>query len=243
MIFFLLKISNSSGQKMNLNLSFVNFAGESPLLLDSVEYKNSLDQTFTISRFRYYISNVRLQKTEGGEYVSDDYFLIDEDEQESKNVILKNVPVTKYKSISFTLGVDSLHNCSGIQSGELDPANGMFWAWNTGYIFLKVEGRSPQSKSEGNFLEYHIGGFKQPSNCIRNIVLPFKTKMQFNKENQNAILVKADVLEVLKTPNTINFAELSSVTDFRNATLIADNYADMFSLMTLYKLDGEKNTR
>jgi hypothetical protein len=40
-----------------------------------------------------------------------------------------------------------------------------------------------------------------------------------------------NVLEILKTPTVIDFEKLSSVTDHHNATLIADNYMDMFEVM------------
>jgi hypothetical protein len=43
------------------------------------------------------------------------------------NTSLKNIT-----AIKFLLGVDSLKNVSGIQTGALDPAKGMFWTWNTG---------------------------------------------------------------------------------------------------------------
>jgi hypothetical protein len=45
------------------------------------------------------------------------------------------------------------------------------------------------------------------------------------------IKIKADVAEILKTPNIVDFTKLSSVNDFHNATTIADNYADMFSIL------------
>jgi hypothetical protein len=35
----------------------------------------------------------------------------------------------------------------------------------------------------------------------------------------------------MNTPTTIDLSKLSSVTDFHNATTIADNYSDMFSIM------------
>ena len=142
------------------------------------------------------------------------------------------VPDGEYTGISFIIGVDSLHNCSGAQAGALDPVNAMFWTWNTGYIFLKLEGKSPASKSPGNIFEYHIGGYKQPTNCIRQVSLAFKAPLKLNSSHLEVELhIKADAAEVLKTPTTIDISQLSSVTDFHNATTIADNYADMFSVI------------
>ncbi len=129
--------------------------------------------------------------------------------------------------------MDSARNCSGIQSGALDPVNGMFWTWNTGYIFFKLEGRAAASHSTGNTIEYHIGGYKAPANCIRHVTLAFPFPMKLMPEEKIAaeIRIKADAAEVLAKPTAIDFSTLSSVTDFHNADTIADNYADMFSLL------------
>jgi hypothetical protein len=227
---------NAFGQpkkiKCNVRIQFESFVGDAPLHFDSVSYKNVLGQSFTVSKFRYYIGNIHLRGN-GKEYVSDKYFLIDEDEPASKSILLNDVPNDVYTSFSFIIGVDSARNCSGVQTGALDPLNGMFWAWNTGYIFLKLEGKSPVSDSPGNMIEYHIGGYKEPANCIRKISLSFSHPLKMMPEEKifSLIKIKADVAEILKTPNIVDFTKLSSVNDFHNATTIADNYADMFSIL------------
>lgn len=217
------------GQNSILTLKFLHYADNKKLCLDSV-YKNELNQKFTLENFKYYISNFYLENSKGKKISYSEAFFINEDEETSKEIKLKNIPVDEYISIGFILGVDSLHNCSGAQSGALDPVNGMFWAWNTGYIFLKLEGRSAHSKSPGNVVEYHIGGYKQPSNCIREIKLNLKNNLTFRNNEQSIINIKVNALEILKTPIAIDFKKLSSVVDFRNATIIADNYQDMFTL-------------
>ncbi len=211
---------------MPLSLSFHHYAGKDLLKLDSVIYKNELGQTFTVSKLKYYVSNLHFKTADGKDLSIDESFLINEDEETSKKVVLKNLPAWDYTSLEFIIGVDSLHNCSGAQSGALDPINAMFWAWNTGYIFLKLEGTSPSSKSPGNFFEYHIGGYKQPNNCIRKVILDIS-----NKISSRNIDLKVNILEILKTPTTIDFEKLSSVTDHKNASIIADNYSNMFEVL------------
>ena len=214
----------------SLVIEFNHFVGNDKLILDSLMYKNEFKQSYSISKFRYYISNIKLKRKDGTEYVSNEYFLIDSEDQESQQIVIHEKGY--YSSISFTIGVDSLRNCSGLQKGVLDPVKGMFWAWNTGYIFLKLEGKSTYSKSPSNIFEYHIGGFKQPNNCIRQVTLDL-TEKSFQKVGDDAdfLSILVDISEVLKTPKCIDFKELSSVTDFNNATMIADNYADMFSVI------------
>jgi hypothetical protein len=213
----------------SLTIHFNNYLGNELLKLDSVTYKNELGQNFTVTKFKYYIGNIRLKNNNGKEFVTSEYFLVNEEEPTSKQIKLANVPEGDYTSISFTLGVDSLHNCSGAQEGALDPVNAMFWAWNTGYIFLKMEGKSPVSKSPGNLLEFHIGGYKAPYNCIRTITLNLG-KDAVVGDKSTSINIKTDLSELFKAPTVIDFSKLSSVTDFHNATTIADNYSDMFSI-------------
>lgn len=86
------------------------------------------------------------------------YHLINEEGTASKSFSFFVMP-TQYNSLSFLIGVDSLKNVSGAQTGGLDPLNGMFWTWNTGYIMFKMEGNSPSSSVVNNKIEYHIGGF------------------------------------------------------------------------------------
>ena len=233
-LFFVCVLCLSFSEKKNsgqLKLCFQNYVGVSLLNLDSTSYKNSLGQEFTISTFKYYISNIRLVKENGTEVkLPNTYFLINEDKKNSLNFTIDNVPFNMYKAISFLIGVDSLRNCDGIQSGALDPINGMFWEWNTGYIFMKLEGSSSVSTSPGNFIEFHIGGYKHPNNCIRKITLPFQNQQISADSAQLLLNINTDLLKVFQSSMVIDFSKTSVVTDFHNATTVADNYINMFSL-------------
>ena len=61
--------------------------------------------------------------------------------------------------IDFLLGTDSLCNVSGILEGALDPINGMYWAWNSGYINIKTEGIYTDSMDKEIPFEFHLGGY------------------------------------------------------------------------------------
>lgn len=61
--------------------------------------------------------------------------------------------------IDFLLGTDSLSNVSGILEGALDPINGMYWAWNSGYINIKTEGIYTDSMDKEIPFEFHLGGY------------------------------------------------------------------------------------
>jgi hypothetical protein len=57
--------------------------------------------------------------------------------------------------VRLTLGVDSTTNAAGVHCCALDPANGMYWSWQSGYIQFKLEGK----EKDGNALNLHLGGF------------------------------------------------------------------------------------
>lgn len=237
LVFFLI-LNHESGYSQQaksnaIEINFTHYVGNEVLTLDSVIYKNALNQEFSVTRFKYYITNIVFSRKEGKPVTYNNYFLIDEEKPDSKKIVLENIPGGEYVSVNFTVGVDSIDNCSGAQSGALDPINGMFWTWNTGYIFMKLEGISEFSAAPNAMLEYHIGGFKQPHNSIRTISLPLNKSMLMTNNHYETIEIKTDLLDMLKTPMTIDFSTLSSVTDFNHATELADNYADMFSIFEI----------
>jgi len=224
--------SHDENRMVWLYIHMKNYVGNELLKLDSVQYKNALGQPYRISKFKYYISNIKLIEAIGYEFYMENSYLLDQDDEKSLQIIQKDVPRGTYVAIDFILGVDSIHNCSGIQNGDLDPAKGMFWTWNTGYVFLKLEGKAAASKSPGHLIEYHIGGFHSPNNCIRNVRLKFSKPLIVERDDPE-MTIKVDVAEILKSPVDIDFSKLSSVTDFHNATMVADNYQDMFSILEI----------
>lgn len=231
-LFFSASISAQSVGE--LALSFSNSVGNQILYQDTTTYKNALGQTYTVTNFKYYISHIRLIDSAGKVYEhKDGVYLIDVYDTSKFRIKLKDVPFGPYVKIEFMVGVDSVHNCSGAQSGALDPINGMFWTWNSGYIFLKLEGKSPAAKNPGGIFEYHIGGYKEPTNFIRTVSLDLaKPKQPYKKYELSEIGISADVNMIFDGTVQVDISKLSSVTDFHNAATIADNYKKMFRVAT-----------
>ncbi len=195
------------------------------------KYTNSAGEEFTLSKFKYYLSNFILIGNPNKPATGETYFLIDEEKPESKKLIAPFEPGT-YSGLRFLLGVDSLRNVSGAQTGALDPLHGMFWTWNTGYIMAKIEGHSPVSRMPGNFFEYHIGGFKGETNTLKQIDLKFPQAISLKKNQQLKIQIQADLSKWFSGPVDLSIAAKPSITSpGANAKKIADNYADMFTLV------------
>lgn len=216
-----------------VKINFNHFVKKNFLKLDSMQYKNELGQTYSISKFKYYVGNIQLKGPNGKSHTSHEYFLINEEEGNSKSIELQNIPDGEYDEIIFLLGVDSLHNCSGAQSGSLDPINGMFWNWNTGYIFLKLEGNANSCNTPSNMFEYHTGGYKKPYNSIREIRLKLPNLVIIKEVSKVFIRLDVAIDEILKNPNTIDFSKTPTITDQTTSSIIANNCKDVFTVSTV----------
>ena len=47
----------------------------------------------------------------------------------------------------------------------------MYWAWQSGYVNLKIQGKSSSCKTRKNEFQFHIGGYMKPNYAIRRIEL------------------------------------------------------------------------
>ncbi len=231
----------------DVEIEFDNRAGNKPLVF-GVEYTNALGEQLKFSTFNYYVSNFVLIKSDGTEFtVPKDscYFLCKHEDPSSRKVKIRNVPAGDYKAIRFIIGVDSLKSASPASErlGVLDPAtgaSGMYWSWNAGYIFVKVEGTSPQAPldpgANANIFQYHIGlygGYSSPTlNNIKTVTLELHhgevAKVRRTGGPHFHILV--DILELFTKPTNISVATNPKVHASPFSKTVADNYADMFTL-------------
>jgi hypothetical protein len=219
----------------NLKVTFVNTINKVPVLLDSGAYTNCWNETYTISKLKYYISNVQLQMVDKKtSKEANSYHLINEEDTTSKSFYL-SVPAGKYSSLSFLIGVDSLKNVSGAQTDALDPLNGMFWTWNNGYIMFKLEGNSPQSTAVNNKVEYHIGGFAGANNSLRAVTINFAAPLILLKKEMDAeIFIRADIDKLWNAKHPLKIIETPVfMTPGTTASAIADNYAAAFGLIKI----------
>ncbi|MDB9743990.1 hypothetical protein OAA91_00520 [Fibrobacterales bacterium] len=46
----------------------------------------------------------------------------------------------------------------------------MYWTWNSGHIYFKLEGTSKVSTSPGKRVEYHLGGFRGKEKTTQEVV-------------------------------------------------------------------------
>ena len=206
---------------------FKHWVGNKALKLFDETYTNRFGEPFVISKFKYYISNISFTDANGKAVnLPDNYYLVNEADSLSKTIQLPSAAAIK--SISFLVGVDSIRNVSGVQTGSLDPANGMFWTWNSGYVFAKLEGQSDSSHAPAHNFTWDVGGFRQHENALRKIKLTIE---QSALSSQNTIIVNADVLKWFDAVHSLKISQ-SPVCHQpgKLAMQIADNYRTMFAV-------------
>jgi hypothetical protein len=205
---------------------------------DTVTYKNFFKEDFTVKAFKFYIHGIELINTDSNKTYpvgNDKYFLVDFADSNSIKLKLTVMPY-KYNRIAFILGVDSALNVSGAQTDALDPAKGMFWSWNTGYIMAKLEGVSPVSTAPAKMFEYHIGGFKQAESVIKRVTLlfPFGENVDMKPGKTTEINVTADAYDWFNSPHDIRISANAAVmTPGALAQQIAENYSKMFTVIEI----------
>lgn len=232
----------------SLKVNIDNVYGDEELVLDSAVYSNNYEQTFRIKKFNYFISNLVLVNENNEEYnvpQDDSYFLIKEIDKSSHSFTLNNIPVDRYKKIKFIIGVDSLRNTMSIseRKGVLDVgayAADMYWTWNQGYIFLKLELHQARAKADTtNAIPYvyHIGGFggmNTPTvNNIRTVELNLAEVLVGTKNNTSTLNLKVDSKKVISGNYEVNLEKYPTVMLTPFSTNIADNYKDMFSVKNI----------
>ncbi len=203
-----------------------------PLELDgSIQTMASGDE-LTITRLRYYLSNFRLRRADGhwiaipsNPQTDAGYFLVDAVVPESQKFSLGKAPAGEYRGLEFMIGVDAARNHAGAQAGALDPARGMFWTWNTGYVFFKLEGRSKQSTEDGQRVTLHVGGDAQ----VRTVFLPLESKpVRVGSGLQPEIHLAADIATIFGGAQPLRVAETHAAMTPQDGGAIADRYAGMF---------------
>ncbi|QCR23262.1 MbnP family protein [Pontibacter sp. SGAir0037] len=204
-------------------LQFEHMVGSQVLQLEDESYTSPAGIPYTVSSFKYYISNVKLLNDAGQvTYVEpESYHLI---EQGGKTFFeLKDIPAATYSGLELSIGVDEELNHRIDHQGDLDPANEMVWDWDSGYKFLMVVGNFTGNTRNGG-LVFHVGG--DVNYKTLQYTLPQPINLQ--KSQRYQVLLQADVNEIFQNPNLIDFDQTSSSGHGMGPSIIAENYSNGF---------------
>lgn len=232
------KDGNSDSTQTGLVLDFEHVVGNTDLVYGEPHTIES-GETVTFTKVKYYVSNIAFEREDGSWYTipqDKSYFLVDHATPSSQKINFPDMPVGNYRKVRFLLGVDSARSVAPIsqRTGVLDESAAgadMYWSWNSGYIFIKMEGTYGAEP-----FQYHIGGFggysTQTVNNLKTFTLAFPGDLARVQDGREApeVHIKLDALEFFKTPTTIVVAD-NPTEHFSSASVIfANNYTDMFSV-------------
>lgn len=203
---------------------------ELPFELNKEYVHGKTGDALTFTTFKYYVSNIKLVKNDGTIWKENEsYHIVKTSDPASMILSLKDVPAGTYKELQYTMGVDSIRNESGAQDGALAPSNGMFWSWNTGYIFLKAEGNSPQAMNATNFFMFHLGGFKAPNNIIMNKTTDFGNSSLVIAEGETPVVnLTANAARLWHSASSVGVLDKIHMPSATATQMASDFYSNIY---------------
>ena len=192
--------------------------------------RNPYGEPFEMTRLRFYagkISPVYLPAVKRSISPSH-YYLIDLSDSTSTQIEIPVQPGS-FRSLEFQLGIDSLDQNRGAQTGVLDPIKGMFWTWNSGYLTFKMEGVSEVSNQPAHLIAYHIGGYRSPFSTVWKIKLSQDETIDLPVSSKIILEVVVELDHFFNGPLPIHIKEMADcTTPGQLARKISENFAGSF---------------
>lgn len=227
LFFFLLVIANGFSQNTSLKID-LKFNDKSIQLGDKYISKND---TLSFETIKFYLSSFEINYNDSSTYKEvKSYQLIDIEKPESLEFSLKSDSNKTFKSIQFNIGVDSLASVSGAMADDLDATNGMYWAWQSGFINMKIEGNSNSCKTRKNQFHFHVGGYLKPNYAMRTIEISVSKPVTLSPVEipNNELVIKVDLAKLF---DHVYLSETNSIMiSGKDAMKIADESIKMFSV-------------
>jgi hypothetical protein len=206
-------------QVKKINLDFIPvYNNYLPKMNENVLLHNS-KKNVAISKLKFYISNVRMLQSKKEIFREEGVcHLLD---WEQKMNLEFQTPDVEFDEIDFNVGVDSVINNAGAIEGDLDPSNGMYWTWQSGFINVKLEGEYKNKENIGKSFEFHIGGYRQPFSTLQLVHLKLDSDL-----NRSQLHVKMDLQKFF---NGIDFETVNHImSPSENAVKISSQFASIF---------------
>ncbi|PZD78447.1 MbnP family protein [Mesonia sp. K7] len=235
-----LTINTPTQGETELQLQFHNQIGNQEVEIDDEPiYINEQEETYSINFLKYIISNIVLIDENGMEYAypeAESYFLINQEEESSKNINLDGIPTKKYSAIRFGIGVDqSNYPLEGVDNFvPTAQENEMLWSWSAGYIFLKMEGFYNSTQANNEVYRYHIGSHGEALDNYREVTLAFAELLDLTHEDTTipmALSITSDISLIFDGENNMSLDAKSDIQmDPENAPKVIENFSKSFSV-------------
>ena len=182
----------------------------------------------SFSRFAYLLGSFYLIAEDGSKVTIDSQYAHIEAHSGKTTFSLVDIPYGTYKSIGFSIGLDSVVNHGNPNQYDSDHPlsainNSLHWGWVGGYIFTAIEGKDVDADES---IIFHLAG----SNNKVDFELP--TNFTHGAAG-SSVALGYDIAEVFINPNSYSFTldgrSTHSVSDPVTTKLI-ENMADVFTL-------------
>jgi len=210
-----------------VTVAFSNNIDGQPITPGSMNFTNAAGNRYGVDVLKYYISNFTFVRSDGSEFNYHIHELMDDSKPASLSFTLDSLLNGDYTAVKFQLGVDSLHNHTGNQEGDLNPANGMIWTWDIGYNFFKHEGFFLRTNGDTSQVVFHYG----TDNALLNVTVPITTMKMEGKDRK--LFLNFNLNDAYTSPNNIDFnndnIRMSDPADFFWIMSMKQNLADAFT--------------
>ncbi|MDC1431273.1 hypothetical protein N8223_03385 [Bacteroidia bacterium] len=191
-------------------------------------YSVGANENATFSRYAYLLGSFYLIAEDGSKVTIDSQYAHIEAHSGKTTFSLVDIPYGTYKSIGFSIGLDSVVNHGNPNQYNSDHPlsainNSLHWGWVGGYIFTAIEGKDVDA---GESIIFHLAG--------SNNKIDFELPTNFTHGAAgSSVSLGYDIAEVFINPNSYSFSldgrSTHSVSDPVTTKLI-ENMADVFTL-------------
>lgn len=231
-----------------LNIEFDNSIAGNDLILGTPNDPNSQDETLTINRLNYIVSNFMLTDEAGNVFTypkEESYFIISEETGQTE-VTLTNVPAGTYTAVTFGIGVDQEKYLQGAEEqGDLltEAENtDMMWSWLTGYKFLNFEGTFTSSTvATPTEFKIHMGSHGSALDNYKETTLQLSAnnRVLVSSTITSTIHLVVDANNILDGDHKISLSEQAVVmVSEEKSPKIAENTKKMFRVDHVHNGNG-----
>ena len=144
-----------------IQFSFEHRVDGQPIVFDKRIYENEAGNNYLVNEIQYFISDVRLHKTDGESILLDaweDIHYVDTDLPNTwKWVLQYEIPVGVFDKLSFTFGINEEKNQTLMFVNH--PESLMFWPelLGGGYHYMKLNGKWLDTLNQESPFDFHLG--------------------------------------------------------------------------------------
>ncbi|MFN8395825.1 MAG: MbnP family protein [Bacteroidia bacterium] len=211
-----------------VSLHFTHMVGTQPFST-STTYTDADGRQFKLTTARFYLSDAALHSATGHEHLEEYIQVV----AGTEHYEMGAVPAGEYEELEFSIGVDSAANHSdptSYASGHaLAATSSTFdhWSWNSGYIFLKVEGLADTSATMTGTIdgpiELHVGS----DAFLRTLTM--SKAMNLSSGESTMIHLTIDWAKVFEGVDLRN-AVTHTMDNMPLATTVANNFVAAFTI-------------